>query len=272
MDSRTFDELKEWAGTILIVFIVLEVLILLCFRIAAIDDPKTYFLDKNNDKEIVYIIDGVASANGVAWFRSARGLPEGADIGEHGYIIDIDEGVKNFNTRAWIATAVGIPLFLILLGASVFEALKTSVFKAKDEERKKETGKEGSLGSSSLKEVIEKHTGSNIFIILAVTLVAVVFMFYVLPNIAILLGETSANVFNENKTLILTGIGLAVGFVFLSMIFRHRRNMKIIDSEAQIVMYQNKLEVQRQIGLGGGNVRQITNGDDVVDAESEKVE
>jgi len=268
MDRKTLDELKKYSGVVILGLIAIELIILLSFTGASCNDSYTVFLDANGTE-----VDRAAGTLGIEEiksFKKERGIPKEDKIDDYDYTTEFIEVPDEFNTRGWIVASVAIPVFLLLLAAAAVAVVKSSLFSKEDEDEKQAENEP--FGKTTLEQSIRKQLGSNIFFILAVVLVGVVGILYILPNTAIFLGQTGANIFAENKALILTVAGLAVGYIIFSTFLRHRRNMRVIMEQADIQKHRDTLHVQLQLGTGEGGARQITTGDEeVVDADYEKM-
>jgi len=272
MDSYNWSELREWAGGILIGLVCVELIILFGFAVSSGSGSYTYFFGPDGSQ--VHKVTGTVTENEMEAFREVHGIPEGEDIADHGYSLDLQEKGGEFNTRGWIAVSIGVPVFLLLMAVAVTSVLKTSFFVKEDKDK---TEKEKTFfDESSIQKTIEKHTGFNVVIILCIVLVLVVVGLWLVPSLLLYIGHAGANLLAQNKTAIFVGGGLLIGIFVLITILRHKKNMKIIDAQTTIQMNRDALQTQYQIGgevpgqLRGGKFRQIGQGE-IVDADAETV-
>lgn len=224
---------------ILTIFAIIEfgILMVCVFYSGNQDIVKIY----NPENELVY--ENFYNANHVSEFKSIYGID---NFKEEGFIVKRIVLENKFPTRAWIALSICIPIAVILFVVFI-EKVFTDMFPykagsgASSENQNKENGKEGSGFEETRFEKLFSTLGRLNIYSLGSTVIIVVFLYWMIPDLLIHLGKISYQTISELKWVILCVVLLGGAYILLKTVLLYKTKTEIIKQQAEIQIHRDKL-------------------------------
>lgn len=203
----------------------------------------------NPDDEVIYE-DRYNAAN-ISEFKRLNGI---RSFKQEGFTIKRFEEKNPFPTRAWIALSVCVPMMFVMFVVFIIKVF-TDVFKLKKDtqsENSDETGKESGkekkttgFEETRFEKLFSALERMNIYT-LGFTIVIIVFLYWVIPDLLIYLSKVSYQTISELKWVILGCVVFAGVFVILKIILSYKTKAEIIRQQADIQKHRDQLAIEYQ--------------------------
>jgi hypothetical protein len=220
------------------IFAIIELVILLvCMAYSGNQDIVKIY---NSENEVVYE-DGY-SINYITEFKNISGIK---NFKEEGFVVK-RLGIENsFPTRAWIALSICIPLIIVLFIVFIVKVF-ADIFHSREEE-----GNEKSLHNSDFEETkFEKLFSTlgrlNIYS-LGCTVILIVFLYWMVPDLLIYLGKISYQTISELKWIILCLVIFGGLYMILKTFLSHKTKTEIIIQQSMIQQNRDKLAIEAKL-------------------------
>jgi len=237
-NSREFVE-NHLPGMFPIVTIlaVIEIVILLSCVIVSHD--KDFVKITNKDNEIVYERSYDAPS-----IREFKRLYPIRSFKKEGYTVKRYSMVIEFPTRAWIALSICVPIVLVMcivFIVKVFADVYHLNFKNQGRRRKKKST--SAFEDTRFEKLFSTLERMNIYI-LGFTILMVVFLYWVIPDLLIYLSKVSFQTISELKWVIFGLVILAVVFLIITIYFSHKTKTEFIRQQAEIQKNRDLLAIE----------------------------
>lgn len=233
--------------SIVTTFVIIEIVIFaICMAYTTNKDVVKIY---NPENEIIY--EDRYNANNISEFKRLNGI---RSFKGEGYTIKRFEEKNPFPTRAWIALSVCVPMLLVMFVVFIIKVFN-DVFhlKRKDTDRERddngaETDKEKKttgFEETRFEKLFSAFERMNIYT-LGFTIVIIVFLYWVIPDLLIYLSKVSYQTISELKWVILGLVVFAGVFLILKIVLSYKTKAEIIRQQADIQKHRDQLAIEYQ--------------------------
>ena len=197
----------------------------------------------NSANDLVY--EDVYNENHINEFKNIYGIE---NFKEEGFVLTRVAIDNKFPTRAWIALSICVPLVLILFVVFIVKVF-AEVFHSKKEKDDDENNKE-KLNSDFEETRFEKLFSTlgrlNIYS-LGSTVILIVFLYWMVPDLLVYLGKVSYQTISELKWVILGAVLFGGAYMLLKTFLSYKTKNEIIKQQADIQKNRDRLVIEAKI-------------------------
>lgn len=223
--------------TIVTILAVIEIIILLSCIIVSRD--KDIVRITNPDNEIVY--ERSYDAPNIGEFKRLYGI---INFKKEGYTVQRYAAVREFPTRAWIALSICVPMVLVMFVVFIVKVF-TDVFHInfKNQGRRRRRKSSSGFEDTRFEKLFSTLERMNIYT-LGFTILLVVFLYWVIPDLLIYLSKVSYQTISELKWVIFGLVILAGAFLILKIYFSYKTKTEFIRQQAEIQKNRDLLAIE----------------------------
>jgi len=225
---------------IILTFAMIEFgILLVCVLSSANQDVIKIY---NSTNEIVYEDD--YNSNSITEFKNLYGI---TNFKEEGFVV-IRQGIDNkFPTRAWIALSICVPLVLILFVAFIVKVF-ADIFHSKKEsgEIHNKSGQNSDFEETKFEKLFSTLGRLNIYS-LGSTVILIVFLYWMVPDLLIYIGKISYKTISELKWVIFGVVFLGGSYMIIKAILSFKTKNEIIKQQAEIQKNRDKLAIEAKL-------------------------
>jgi len=230
-------------SVIISVFALIEFgILMICVIYSANQDIVKIY---NPVNQIVY--EDAYNTSNINEFKNIYGIE---NFKEEGFVVT-RVGIDNkFPTRAWIALSICVPLVLILFVAFIVKVF-TDVFHSKEKNKERKENQTNEPDSDFEETRFEKLFSTlgrlNIYS-LGCTVILIVFLYWMVPDLLIFLGRISFQTISELKWVILCVVLFAGVYMILKIFLSYKTKNTIITRQAEIQKNRDRLAIEAKTG------------------------
>jgi hypothetical protein len=198
----------------------------------------------NSTNDLVY--EDVYNESHIAEFKNIYGIE---NFKEEGFVLTRVAIDNKFPTRAWIALSICVPLVLILFIVFIVKVFADVFHSKKDDDDDNENKKE-KLNSDFEETRFEKLFSTlgrlNIYS-LGSTIILIVFLYWMVPDMLVYLGKISYQTISELKWVILGMVLFGGAYMILKAFLSYKTKNEIIKQQADIQKNRDRLVIEAKL-------------------------
>lgn len=225
---------------IITVFAMIEFGILVACMVAAANHTRVTVYDAN--QTLVY--EDIYNADALAEFRRVYGIENFKD---EGFTVARTLVEKPFPTRTWIALSICVPLLLILFVAFVVRVFEeVFLFRKKTPETRDQDSRGFDFEETRFEKLFSTLGRLNIYS-LGATVIVAAFLFWMVPDLLITIGNISYQTISQLKWVLLSLVLVGGIYVIIQAFLSHKTKMAIIEQQSEIQKNRDRLAIEAQL-------------------------
>lgn len=225
---------------IITVFAMIEFGILVACMVAAANHTRVTVYDAN--QALVY--EDIYNADALAEFRRVYGIENFKD---EGFTMARTLVEKPFPTRTWIALSICVPLLLILFVAFVVRVFEdVFLFRKKTPETSDQDSRGFDFEETRFEKLFSTLGRLNIYS-LGATVIVAAFLFWMVPDLLITIGNISYQTISQLKWVLLSLVLVGGLYVIIQAFLSHKTKMAIIEQQSEIQKNRDRLAIEAQL-------------------------
>ncbi len=222
---------------ILTVFALIEFAILIiCIASSANQDAVKIY---NENHDVIY--EGAFNVDSITEFQRLHGIKNFKD---EGFMVTRTRIENKFPTRAWIALSICIPLTLILFIVFIVKVFTDVFHKKKTDIAASQNGTQSSDFEETKFEKLFSTLGRLNIYSLGCTVILIVFLYWMVPDLIQYIGKISYNTILELKWIILGIVLFAGAFMIIKTILSYKTKSELIRQQAEIQKNRDRLVIE----------------------------
>lgn len=225
---------------ILSLFAIVEFGILMICVVSSADHDVVKIYNSNND--VVY--EDVYNTFYISEFKKVYGIE---NFKEEGFVVK-RVGIDNkFPTRAWIALSICVPLVLILFVVFIIKVFTEVLHSKKENEESSKQGKQAPDFEETKFEKLFSTLGRLNIYSLGSTVIIIVFLYWMIPDLVVYLGKISYQTISELKWVILGLVLFGGAYMILKTVLSYQTKKQIIKQQAEIQKNRDRLAIEAKL-------------------------
>ncbi|MFO7988154.1 MAG: hypothetical protein ACQEQ5_12055 [Thermodesulfobacteriota bacterium] len=225
---------------IITVFAMIEFGILVACMVAAANHTRVTVYDAN--QTLVY--EDIYNADALAEFRRVYGIENFKD---EGFTVARTLVEKPFPTRIWIALSICVPLLLILFVAFVVRVFEdVFLFRKKTPATRDQDSRGFDFEETRFEKLFSTLGRLNIYS-LGATVIVAAFLFWMVPDLLITIGNISYQTISQLKWVLLSLVLVGGLYVIIQAFLSHKTKMAIIEQQSEIQKNRDRLAIEAQL-------------------------
>jgi len=225
---------------IIFIFAIIEFgILMICLVYSADQDIVKIY---NSENELVY--EDEYNQSYITEFKKIYGIE---NFMTDGFVVTRVEKDNEFPTRAWIALSICIPLVAILFVVFIVRIFEDVFHKTKEEEDESEKGKPQSDFEETKFEKLFSTLGRLNIYSLGCTVIIIVFLYWMVPDLLIYLAKISYETISELKWVILGVVLFGGVYMILKAYLSYKTKNEIIIQQAEIQKNRDRLAIEAKL-------------------------
>ena len=196
----------------------------------------------NSNNVIVY--EDSYNLSYISEFKKIYGIE---NFKEEGFVVT-RVGIDNkFPTRAWIALSICVPLVLILFVVFIVKTFEDIFHLKKEDEKGNKKGKQDPYFEETKFEKLFSTLGRLNIYSLGCTVILLVFLYWMVPDLLIYLGKISYQTISELKWVILSVVLFGGAYMLLKVFLSYKTKHELIKQQAEIQKNRDKLAIDAKL-------------------------
>jgi hypothetical protein len=249
MNDKKLRELVEkhvpGLSVIIFVFAMIEFgILIVCVAYSANQDIVKIY---NPENEVVY--ENVYNMTYITEFKKIYGIE---NLKEEGFVVTRVGKDNQFPVRAWVALSICVPMVLILFLVFIVKVFE-DVFhsKGKDKKGDKKAEPDSDFEDTSFQETsVEKLFSTlgrlNIYA-LGGTVILIVFLYWMIPDLLIYLGKISYQTISELKWVIFGVVVVGGIYLIVKLFLTYKTKKEILKQQAEIQKNRDRLAIEAKL-------------------------
>jgi len=232
-------------SVIIFVFAMIEFgILIVCVAYSANQDIVKIYSPEN---EVVY--ENVYNMSYITEFKKIYGIE---NLKEEGFVVTRVGKENKFPVRAWVALSICVPMVLILFLVfivKVFEDVFHSKEKEKEEDKKgnqESDFEQAGFQETSVEKLFSTLGRLNIYA-LGGTVVFIVFLYWMIPDLLIYLGKISYQTISELKWVIFGVVMLGGTYLIVKVFLAYKTKKEILKQQAEIQKNRDRLAIEAKL-------------------------
>ncbi len=225
---------------ILSIFAMIEFGILMVCVVYSANQDIVKIYNSNN----VIVYEDAYNISYIDEFKKIYGIE---NFKEEGFVVT-RVGIDNkFPTRAWIALSICVPLVLILFVVFIVKVFADIFHLKKEDEAGSKKGRQNPYFEETKFEKLFSTLGRLNIYSLGCTVILLVFLYWMVPDLLIYLGKISYQTISELKWVVLSVVLFGGAYMMLKIFLSYKTKNEIIKQQAEIQKNRDQLAINAKL-------------------------